>query len=359
MTVPMTRAFRSAFEGKKVFVTGHTGFKGSWLSAWLVHLGADVTGFSLPGEMWLFDQLGLAKKISDQRGDIRDFPALQAAVAAAQPDFIFHLAAQSLVRVSYRQPVETYATNVLGTTHLLEACRALKNSCAVVCITTDKVYQNREWLHAYREDDPLGGHDPYSASKAAAEIVIASYRDSFFGPGSSVRLASARAGNVIGGGDWAEDRLVPDCVRALEKQQTVPMRNPASTRPWQHVLEPLHGYLTLAAALAADPADRALQSAFNFGPGLESNRTVRDLVAEILKHWPGEAKDISDPSAPHEAGKLNLATEKAFHLLGWQAAWSFPETVKKTVDWYRRHAAGASAWELCADQLKAYARASH
>ncbi len=346
-----------SFAGKRVFLTGHTGFKGSWLATWLTLLEAEVTGFSLPGEAWLFDRLGLAKKTHDRRGDIRDLAELKKAVAAAAPDFVFHLAAQPLVRLSYREPLETYATNVTGTAHLLEACRELKNRAAVVCVTTDKCYLNREWLQAYREDDPLGGHDPYSASKAAAEIVIASYRDSFFPAAGPVRVASARAGNVIGGGDWAQDRLVPDCLRALREGRTVRVRNPASTRPWQHVLEPLGGYLVLAAAMARDGADPALASAFNFGPGLASNRTVGELVESILQRWPGRWETAPDPAGPHEAGKLNLATDKAFHLLGWQPAWAFDETVARTVEWYRREGKGEEAWALTAEQIGHYARA--
>ncbi len=354
--MPLREQLTRAFAGKKVFLTGHTGFKGSWLTAWLTDLGADITGYSLPGEAWLFDRLGLAKKIRDLRGDIGNLPELQEALLASEPDYVFHLAAQPLVRMSYRRPLETWSTNLTGTAHLLEACRELAKRAAVVCITTDKCYRNREWLHAYREDDPLGGHDPYSASKAAAEMVVASYRDSFFSaPGSPVLLASARAGNVLGGGDWAEDRLVPDCIRALQKGEPIRVRNPYSTRPWQHVLEPLGGYLVLAAALFREPHDSpSLASAFNFGPGLASNRSVRDLVEAILRHWPGKWETIGDPNAPHEAGKLNLATDKAFHLLGWQPVWSFEETVRQTVEWYRREADGAEAASLVTEQIEDY-----
>ncbi len=346
--------FGKTFLDKKVFVTGHTGFKGSWLSTWLIELGAQVTGFSLPGEAPLFDRLHLPKKLTDLRGDIRDLPTLQTALEESQPDIVFHLAAQPIVSVSYREPLETYAVNVMGTAHVLEACRKLKELSAVVCITTDKCYQNREWLHAYREIDPLGGHDPYSASKAAAEIVIASYREAFFPADNPVRLASARAGNVIGGGDWAVDRLVPDCLRALQKGEIIRVRNPDSTRPWQHVLEPLSGYLTLAAALLWEPDNRALSSAFNFGPGTASNRSVRDLVTAILRYWPGQWEDATAPDAFHEAGKLNLATDKALHLLGWQPVWPFEETVKQTVAWYRRYHEGAEPWDLTVGQIQDY-----
>ena len=352
------RAIRSVFEGKKVLVTGHTGFKGSWLSEWLVRLGAKVTGLSLPGEYRLFDQMNLAKRINDRRGDICDLFTINEIIYQTEPDFVFHLAAQALVRASYTNPLKTHATNVLGTANLLESMRIFGGACVVVCVTTDKVYRNRETDYAYREDDPLGGHDPYSASKAAAEIVIASYRDSFFSAGHPVRVASARAGNVIGGGDWAQDRLVPDCIRALEKKESIAVRNPDSTRPWQHVLEPLGGYLTLATALRLNPENSKLAGAFNFGPGLSSNRSVHDLVAEILKHWPGASWNAPDPTAPHEAGRLNLATDKALHLLGWKPAWDFEKTVARTVDWYQGQANGSDAVELCREQIEAYERAS-
>ena len=248
---------RIAYEGKRVLVTGHTGFKGSWLCEWLLSLGAEIAGYALdpqPHEI-LYDQLGLGSRIAiDQRGDLADRAALAALVADFSPQIVLHLAAQPLVRLSYEIPVETFATNVLGTAHLLEAIRLSGNPCAVVCVTTDKCYENREWLHAYREEDPMGGHDPYSASKGAAELVIASYRSSFFqssivDPQSSIRLASARAGNVIGGGDWAQDRIVPDCLRSIRKGESILVRNKIATRPWQHVLEPLSGYLWLAACL--------------------------------------------------------------------------------------------------------------
>ena len=331
-------SFGKSFSGKRVFVTGHTGFKGSWLVTMLQGMGADVTGFSLPetGEPSLFTQLKLGK-IKDLRGDIRDLAVLQKALAAGAPDFVFHLAAQPLVRLSYRQPLETFAVNVTGTANLLESCRSLENPCAVICVTSDKCYRNHERSEPYREDEPLGGHDPYSASKAAAEIIISSYRDSFFPSDGPVRVASVRAGNVIGGGDWAQDRLVPDCMRALRKGGTIEVRNPDSTRPWQHVLEPLSGYLTLAAALARAKPDPALCSAFNFGPSAGSTRSVRDLVTALLRHWPGKWREVVDTAGPHEAGKLDLAIDKAGSLLGWKPTWSFDETVEQTVHWYRRY----------------------
>ncbi len=332
---------RKIFDGKRVFLTGHTGFKGSWLAEWLVDMGAEVHGYALdpqPHER-LFDQLGLGPRLAaDHRADLGDRRRLGTALAEACPDFVFHLAAQPLVRLSYDIPVETFATNVMGTAHLLEAIRGLGGGCTVVAVTTDKCYENREWLHAYREEDAMGGHDPYSASKGAAELVISSYRRSFFSPSSSVRLASARAGNVIGGGDWAMDRIVPDCIRAVRAGEPIPVRNKVATRPWQHVLEPLGGYLHLAASLATASSKEVapLASAFNFGPGLTSNRTVCELVRELLGHTGGKWIDASDPMAVHEASKLNLAVDKAFHLLDWQPVWDFSTTVAKTADWYLR-----------------------
>ena len=328
--------FGGAFSGKSIWLSGHTGFKGSWLATWLLRLGARVHGFSLepPTDPSLFEQLGLASQLHHEIGDIRDAAAVERSIQSAAPDFVFHLAAQPLVRLSYEQPVETYATNVMGTVHVLDSLRRLERPCAAVFATTDKCYENREWLHAYREEDPLGGHDPYSSSKGAAEIAIAAYRRSFFGS-HLVRIASARAGNVIGGGDWALDRIVPDSIRALQRGEAIPVRNKRSTRPWQHVLEPLSGYLSLAAGLAAAPQRAELASAFNFGPPLSSNRTVAELVQELLKHWPGKWIDQSDPNAVHEATLLNLATDKAFHLLGWSPVWSFEETLASTARWYR------------------------
>ena len=327
--------FGGAFCGKSVWLSGHTGFKGSWLAAWLQQLGARVHGFSLQPatKPSLFDQLGLASQLHHEIGDVRDPHAVERSVRSAAPDFVFHLAAQPLVRLSYEQPIETYDINVMGTVHVADALRRLERSCAAVFVTTDKCYENREWVYSYREEDPLGGYDPYSSSKAAAEIAVAAYRRSFFAS-HSVKIASARAGNVIGGGDWALDRIVPDSIRSLQRGEVIPVRNKRSTRPWQHVLEPLSGYLSLAARLATE-GDCALKSAFNFGPALSSNRTVAELVQELLKHWPGEWEDRSSPDAVHEATLLNLATDKAFHLLGWSPVWSLPETVAKTVTWYR------------------------
>lgn len=372
-------AFADFYRGKRVLVTGHTGFKGAWLSEWLIALGAEVTGFALPPatQPSLFNQLALASRLRHIEGDVRDLAAVRAAFTCAQPQIVFHLAAQPLVRLSYDQPTETFAANVMGTANVLEAARLASDParpCALVAITTDKCYENREWVHSYREEDPMGGYDPYSASKGAAELVIACYRRSFFSaPDSTVRLASARAGNVIGGGDWALDRIVPDCIRALEKGESIPVRNKVATRPWQHVLEPLSGYLWLGAALSLPNQSSfnfpspTYASAFNFGPSLASNRTVAELVQEILMHWPGRWDDKSDPRALHEAKLLNLATDKAHHFLGWSPAWPFAETIAQTVRWYRearseaRQSKGTATCDihtLTAGQIASYTNAA-
>jgi CDP-glucose 4,6-dehydratase len=358
-------SFANAYLGKRVLVTGHTGFKGSWLSEWLLAIGAEVTGFALPPPTVpsLFDQLGLASRLRHVIGDVRDLPAIRQVVEQTKPDFIFHLAAQPLVRLSYEQPVETYRTNVMGTVNVLEAIRLACFSCAVVAVTTDKCYENKEWVHSYREEDPMGGYDPYSSSKGAAELVVDSYRRSYFStPDSPVRLASARAGNVIGGGDWAADRIVPDCIRSLQRGEAIPVRNKVATRPWQHVLEPLSGYLWLGACLA-NPKFSAfnsqLASGFNFGPALSSNRTVADLVQEILMHWPGRWDDKSDPKAVHEAKLLNLATDKAYHFLNWSPVWSFSETIAQTATWYLRADASATdIRQLTTGQILAHTQAA-
>jgi len=333
--------FAGFYQGKKVLVTGHTGFKGSWLCEWLLLLGAQVSGYSLPPPTnpSLFDQLGLQERVDHRIGDVRDADALRSAIREIQPDVVFHLAAQSLVRQSYTEPAETYATNVLGTVHLLQALRDLDKPCAAVFITSDKCYENREWHYGYRENDTLGGYDPYSSSKACAELAIQSFRRSFFGKKSSspVVIASARAGNVIGGGDWATNRILPDCIRALSSNKAIALRSPTATRPWQHVLEPLSGYLLLAQEIypSANERSEALCGAFNFGPNIESNRNIRELVEEVLRHWPGHWEDHSDPNAPHEAGLLHLNIDKASHYLRWRPVWSFEKAVERTVTWYR------------------------
>ena len=338
-------AFKNHYNGKTVLLTGHTGFKGSWLSEWLLSLGAKVVGVSLDpvDDPSLFEQLQLKERLEHHILDIRDAEKLAQLVKATQPDIVFHLAAQALVRYSYDHPIETFDTNVMGTAHVLDALRRLDNPCEAVIITTDKCYENRERIEPYSEDDPMGGHDPYSASKGATELVVASYRRSFFDPveyGSShqVAVATARAGNVIGGGDWALDRIVPDCMRTLAAGRSIPVRNPQATRPWQHVLEPLAGYLQLAMRLAQAQTseDRnVLFSGYNFGPDPSANRPVRDLVDQVLKSWPGDWIDQSDLNAVHEAGRLNLSIDKAEHLLNWAPIWSFETAIRQTVQWYR------------------------
>ena len=368
--------FGNAYKNKTVLVTGHTGFKGSWLTEWLLLLGAKVVGYSLaepPTEPSHFAALQLSEHLTDDmRGDIRSLDTLQATINKHKPDFIFHLAAQPLVRQSFDEPYYTFEANVMGSLNVLEAVRRENSNCVVIMITTDKVYNNVEWEYAYRENDPLGGHDPYSASKACAEIVISSYQRSFFNshqtiPGElGIAVASVRGGNVIGGGDWAKDRIVPDSIKSLDGNKKIPMRNRKATRPWQHVLELLSGYLHLGSEISRartrQNAERlqALCSPFNFGPHITSNKTVEALVQEILKHWPGEWEDFTDPDATHEAGRLNLTIDKAFHTLNWQPRWNFEETIKHTVEWYRQYykaiqPAPAFMRELTQQQIRLYA----
>ncbi|MBS0660052.1 MAG: CDP-glucose 4,6-dehydratase [Verrucomicrobia bacterium] len=325
--------FGGIYRQARVLVTGHTGFKGAWLAQWLLELGAEVTGFGLAPETpdALYEQLGLAGRMTSLLGDVRDPATFEAAVRTAQPDFVFHLAAQALVRRSYAEPLATWDVNVLGTARLLELLRARQRPCTVVCVTSDKCYENREWVHGYRETDRLGGHDPYSSSKAAAELVVSSWRASLLGGAdATIRVATARAGNVIGGGDRAEDRIVPDFLRALSAGQPLKVRNPRATRPWQHVLEPLSGYLHLAASLRREPAHA---TAWNFGPESSSNQPVRALVRELLKHRPGTVEEQPDPQQPHEAGLLHLSIDQARQRLGWRPIWSFERAVAETVGW--------------------------
>ena len=351
---------RGFWAGKRVLLTGHTGFKGSWLALWLSELGAKLTGVGLepPTTPNLFCQLDLEKRLERHHiADIRDLKALKEITLACQPEVVLHLAAQPLVRRSYEEPLVTWATNVMGCLNLLEAVRYLDHSCEVVVVTTDKVYENREWSFGYRELDRLGGHDPYSASKAGAEIAIASWRSSFCGPASHqtpyLHIATARAGNVIGGGDWAADRIVPDAIRSLVRGEAIRVRNPSATRPWQHVIEPLGGYLLLAEALASNPSPPC--EAFNFGPTLASNRSVGELVTTILDYWPGEWLDQSDRDSPHEANLLHLQIDKAHHRLGWQPRWDYETTLARTISWYRSvHDDGASPLACCLADLNAY-----
>lgn len=333
--------FKDAYRRKRVLVTGHTGFKGSWLCEWLLSLGADVTGYSLAPEADapLFDQMGLARRLEHRVGDIRDRSAFAKVFGQSRPDFVFHLAAQPLVRRSYREPFETFETNAMGTAVVLEALRSVSYPVSVVIVTTDKCYRDVDKAQPCAEDDPMGGHDPYSASKALTEIVTESYRKSFFsGIGGLVRIATARAGNVIGGGDWSQDRIVPDIIRSVRGKRPVPVRNPRAIRPWQHVLEPLGGYLWLAACLD-DPRRcgaslRDVVGSFNFGPDDSSTRTVGDLVDQLLAQVPGARSDVGDPSGPHEAQVLRLSIEKAARVLAWHPVWSFETAVERTGEWY-------------------------
>ena len=353
--------------GRRVLITGHTGFKGSWLTLWLQNLGADIWGYSLPPQTSpsLFQALELNLstsaqcdgKFSHYYGDINNAKDIYEFVQVAQPEIVIHLAAQPLVHRSYVDPLGTWLTNVQGSLNLLEALKTLNHQCAVVMVTTDKVYINREWDYGYREEDRLGGHDPYSASKAAAEIAISSWRASFCGQEEHqspfLSIATARAGNVIGGGDWSDDRIVPDAIKSLRKSKTIGVRFPQSTRPWQHVLEPLGGYLLLAQKLFSEGA--RFSEAFNFGPSLEANRSVQELVQEILLSWHGQWEDLSGMSSFHEAGRLHLQIDKAYHKLDWNPRWNFATTVKRTVNWYYDYHNGKTAVECCQEDLKAYA----
>lgn len=341
------------WKNKRVLVTGHTGFKGAWLSELLLARGAIVSGVALPPEERnsLFEQLALSDRMGSAILDIRDAAALARSVEAFEPEIVLHLAAQSLVRRSYQDPVANWATNVMGTVHLLDATRRLNAPVTVVVVTTDKVYENFEWAYAYRENDPLGGYDPYSASKAATELVSTSWRRSFGGDG--LKIATARAGNVIGGGDWAQDRLLPDIIRALQVGKPVEIRNPAAIRPWQHVLDPLFGYLQLAEK-AYGAAGEAYQSSYNFGPEPMDVVTVRELAETILQHWPGKWIDASDANAVHESGRLALSIDKARHELGWTPVWRFNEAIVRTVEWYRLVDGGKDAADITRDQIAAF-----
>ena len=328
----------SFFIGRTVLITGHTGFKGGWLTAWLKKLGANVVGISLdpPTEPSHFSAAHLFIGMTDLRIDIRDRAALEEAILSVQPDFVFHLAAQALVRRAYDDPIETWHTNVLGTLNVMEVLRKLSKPCVAVIITSDKCYDNKEWVWGYRETDEMGGADPYSASKGAAELVIHSHIKSYFPKSSSaIRIASARAGNVIGGGDWAADRIVPDCVKAWSSGHLVELRNPFSTRPWQHVLEPLSGYLSLAVLLSQQPELHG--ESFNFGPRPQQNKSVLDLVKQMSLYWDQvKWENVLKLEAEfHECALLKLNCDKALHYLKWHAVMDFEDTVRMTAEWYR------------------------
>ena len=344
------------WNGRRVFLTGHTGFKGGWLALWLKRMGAVVHGYALPAEgtRTLHAAAAVGEAVDRETiADLRDTEALRRAMELAAPEVVLHLAAQPLVRRSYREPVETWETNVMGTIRVLEECRRIPSIKSVVCVTTDKCYENREWPCGYREDEQMGGHDPYSSSKGGAEIAISSWRRSFFSSPGTAAVASARAGNVIGGGDWSEDRIVCDIVRAQEKGEAAVLRNPGATRPWQHVLEPLGGYLHLARRLFEK--GKADAEGWNFGPADESAIPVGDLAKGLVRHWGrGEVVERPDPNAVHEANWLKLDCSKARQRLGWRWVWDIDRTLEQTAWWYRSFQEGRNALDLCHAQIDRY-----
>jgi CDP-glucose 4,6-dehydratase len=350
------------WRGKRVFLTGHTGFKGGWLSLWLQQLGADVTGYALeaPSKPSLFAVARVGQGMRSLIGDIRDSASLGAALQEARPDIVIHMAAQALVRYSYAHPVETYAVNVMGLVNLLEAVRATPGIRAVLNVTSDKCYENREWAWGYRENEAMGGHDPYSNSKACAELVTSSYRNSFFSPSRhaehGVALGSGRAGNVIGGGDWAQDRLIPDMLRAIHQGQPVLIRNPGAIRPWQHVLEPLSGYLTLAEQLYLHGP--ACAEGFNFGPLDADARPVQWIVERLCQSWgDGASWQLDGAPQPHEAHYLKLDCSKAKSRLGWQPRWNLAHTIEQIVAWHQAHGSGADMHAFTLAQIGSYQQA--
>jgi len=347
------------WQGKRVFLTGHTGFKGSWLALWLQEMGADVKGFALepPTMPSLFVEARVGEGMRSEIGDIRDYSTLHKSIAEFQPEIIFHMAAQPLVRLSYDIPVDTYATNVMGTVHLLEAVRQTGGVKAIVNITSDKCYENREWVWGYRENEAMGGYDPYSNSKGCAELVASAYRNSFFNARTyqthGCALASVRAGNVIGGGDWAMDRLIPDIIRAITQQQPVVIRNPGAIRPWQHVLEPLSGYLTIAEKLYAEGT--AFAEGWNFGPNDEDAKPVQWIVDRLTRHWGEGASWILDTAEhPHEAHYLKLDCSKAKMQLDWHPRWHLAQALEKIIEWHKAHLTGADMREITLKQINDY-----
>lgn len=350
--------FGDFYKNKTVLVTGHTGFKGSWLALWLHKLGANVIGYALAPqtEKDNFVLSGIGQKITDIRGDIRDAEKLESVITRYQPEIVFHLAAQPLVRLSYQIPVETYQTNVMGSINVMEAIKKTPSVKVGVMITTDKCYENKEQIWGYREDEPMGGYDPYSSSKAACEIAISSWRRSFFNPEQYEKhgktIVSVRAGNVIGGGDWSLDRIVPDCIKALEAEKTIDIRSPKAIRPWQHVLEPLGGYLLVGKKAYEEPTKYA--EPWNFGPKLESVANVWDVASLIVKEYgKGSLNDVSDPNALHEANLLLLDITKAKFKLGWEPKMNIAQTIAFTVYWYKRYNS-MPVYDLCMEQIEKY-----
>lgn len=351
---PVAAPTPAFWSGKKVLLTGHTGFKGSWLAMWLQQLGAEVVGMALPPSTApnLFALAGVKSMLDSRMVDIRNVEQVAQHIGQINPDVVLHLAAKALVRESYRQPVDTFATNVLGTTHVLDALRDCTRTRTVVVVTTDKVYRNNEWHYPYRESDVLGGHDPYSASKAACELVVDSYRSSFFAA-NNISLSSARAGNVIGGGDWSAERLLPDAAKAWSQGHALHIRRPESVRPWQHVLEPLLAYLVLAEQTWSAPQ---LAGAYNFGPPPHEAATVRQVMSLAQPHWPDAQVNFADMTqGPHEAGLLTLDTAKARAVLGLAPRWPLAQAIEHTVNWYRRHWQGEDAATLCREDMQAFA----
>jgi len=349
------RNILDSFAGKKVFITGHTGFKGTWFTALLKELDADIMGYALPLELGPshFEMLNLKNKIKNVVGDVRDYASLSEAMLSFQPEYVFHLAAQALVKKSYADPVDTFNTNVMGSVNLLDAVKHCESVRSLVYITSDKCYENLEWEWGYRENDRLGGHDPYSASKAAAEIVFSAYLRSFFESRPYLGAATTRAGNVIGGGDWAADRIIPDCIRAIDNNKPIQLRNPNATRPWQHVLEPLSGYLLLAAKLFDSP--KKYSGSWNFGPPSSEIRTVEEVATSIIQHMgKGRIEIIGSPQQQHEANLLQLNCDKAHQLLKWYPRWHVDETLAATSEWYKTIMEGGSAETITQIQIKNY-----
>lgn len=350
--------YNDVYRGKTVLVTGHTGFKGSWLSIWLTMMGAKVVGYSLDpySEKGNFEACHLHDKLyADVRGDTRDFVHLSSTIEKYRPEIIFHLAAQALVRTAYEHPKETYETNLMGSLNVMEAVRLHDCVKTVVMITSDKCYENVEQIWGYKETDRMGGYDPYSSSKGCTELMISSYRNSYFNPKDYAKhgkaIASVRAGNVIGGGDWSDNRLIPDCIRYIEAGKDIEIRNPIATRPWEHVLEPLSGYLRVGEKLMEDPVRYA--DSFNFGPHISANKTVFEVVSRLVEYYgKGRVVDASDPNAVHENTLLNLDVTKAYVMLQWEAKWNLQEAIEKTVDWYKEALSGRDMYDFCVKQIE-------